>query len=246
MSLPTSAHRAALLLGLVAALAGAATPASAATVSQEGDALVYRAAPGELNRVYLNGSYNPAGRFRIEDSTADITDLPATCTRRAIDMVDCDVPGRVRVELGDGNDVVGFSEDYAFSIPVEVFGGDGDDRLDGDHRADRAEVLRGEGGRDVLTGFGGNDQLFGGPGNDDLDGRGGNDEVRGEDGDDKVSGDGQAAPGADVVDGGPGNDQVQEYVEYGVDVHPPADISLDGQANDGRAARATTSRRSSG
>jgi hypothetical protein len=147
-------------------LAAAILPASsqAATVSVEGDTLVYRAAPGERNGVQLNGSWNPEGRLRLSDVTADITALPGTCTARDVDMVDCDVPGRVRVELGDGDDSVGFGESYKFSIPVEVLGGDGSDRLHGNHYAAGPERLDGGPGKDGIDGFGGDDEILGGDG----------------------------------------------------------------------------------
>jgi Ca2+-binding RTX toxin-like protein len=231
----TPSSRAVRALPLVLALlAVPAAAAPAATISAEGDALVFRAAPGERNSVYLNESYNPDGRLRFEDANA-ITAWPASCEQREDSMVDCDVPGRVRVELGDQGDRVGFSEDYAFTLPLEVHGGDGDDALHGNHRVDASELLDGGAGKDALDGFGGDDELRGGAGDDDLNGNGGNDRVLGEDGNDDLRGDHQAAPGADVIDGGAGSDKVAEYVEYGTDVHPPADVSLDGVANDGRA-----------
>ena len=225
------------------ALAGLATlaaapAAGAATVSQEGDALVLRAAPGERNTVYLGGSWDPEGRVRLHDVTADITALPATCTRRSVDVVDCDVPGRVRVELGDGDDSAAFSESWTFALPVEFSGDDGHDRLDGNHYRDGREVLAGGPGKDLLTGFGGNDELRGGAGDDGLDGMAGDDVVLGEDGNDKLAGDGQAPAGNDVVDGGAGSDQVAEYSESGTSVHPPANVSLDGVPNDGRPGEA--------
>ena len=234
-SQPRRVRRALLTAAIAGAAAlGAAPGAGAAVVVQEGDALVYRAAPGELNRVHLNGSWDPEGRVRFTDLTADITAFPETCTRRDIDMVDCDVPGRVRVELGDGDDAAGFMEAWSFAIPVHLDGGAGSDRLDGDHEDDRPELLTGGPGKDVLSGFGGDDELLGGPGDDDLEGRAGNDRVLGEDGNDTLSGDGQATPGADLVDGGAGSDIVKEYVEYATDIHPPANILLNGAADDGR------------
>lgn len=221
---------------LTAALAflALAAPASAATLSLDGTTLVFTAAPGEANRLYLGDSWNPEGKLRLEDANG-FTSVPAGCVLREETVADCDVPSALRAELGDGDDSAGFSETWVLGIGVEILGGDGDDALDGAQTVARSETLDGGPGRDVIDGFGGDDVLRGGAGDDDLDGNGGADQVLGEDGDDLLAGDDQAAPGADLIDGGAGVDEVRDYVEYGTDIHPPADVSLDGQANDGRA-----------
>ena len=231
--LSPSLHKALRALPLTLALLAVPAGAQAATITQEGDALVFRAAPGEANSVYMNGSYNPAGRLRFEDSNA-FASVPSSCELRTDTMADCEMPARVRIELGDQNDSVGFSEDHTFVLPYEILGGDGSDRLHGNHEVDAPELLDGGPGKDGLDGYGGDDELRGGPGDDALNGNGGDDKVLGEDGNDDLTGDHQATPGADLVDGGAGSDKVAEYVEYGTDIHPPADVSLDGVANDGR------------
>jgi hypothetical protein len=220
-----------LLLGVLTALA-LPTGAQAATIAHDGDTLVVRASPGN-DRVYLDGSYNPEGRLRIESSDP-FTAVPPDCTLREDTMADCTVPARLRVELGAGDDLFGELNDMPFSLPIEVLGGDGDDVLHGMHVGAAAETLDGGPGNDRLDGYGGDDVLRGGPGNDDLNGNAGNDQVFGDEGDDVVRGDHQAAPGADLIDGGPGIDRLEDYVQSNVDVHPPADVSLDGVANDGR------------
>jgi hypothetical protein len=160
--------------------------------------------------------------------------VAASCELVDDTTADCAVPQALRLELGDGNDRFGFGDGRTLGLPIEVLGGDGDDVLHGDADRPGREVLDGGAGRDSLDGFGGDDEVRGGPGDDKVDGDGGRDVVLGGEGDDLVVGDDQAAPAADLVDGGPGSDQLKEYVQYGSDVHPPADVSLDGVANDGR------------
>lgn len=219
--------------GATLALAATVAPASAATIVQEGGTLVYRTAGGERHSLSLNDSY-PAGKLRFEESFTTITEVPASCTLRDEYVADCTIPAAVRVEFGDENDSFGFGDGYGLSVAVEVFGGAGDDTLIGDFDRPGNEIFHGGPGQDRIDGWGGNDQIHGDEGNDFLDGGAGADVVLGGEGDDEVAGDGQAVPGADVIDGGEGNDLLKEYVQYATDIHPPANVSLDGAANDGR------------
>jgi hypothetical protein len=219
------------------AIATAAGPAAAATISQEGDALVVRGtAAGE--DLYLDDSYgapDPAQVLRI-DGDAVFTAVPASCAQRDTTMVDCPAPARLRVELGGGNDRFGILNQLSVELDeLVVDGGDGSDALTGDHVFDRSETLIGGAGADHLDGMGGDDVLRGGPGDDVLDGKAGNDQVLGEDGNDELAGDGQAAPGTDLIDGGAGSDILKDYTEHGTDLHPPANVSLNGAADDGRS-----------
>lgn len=225
--------RAVLVAALAAAAALPAAAAQAATISYEGDTLVFTAGAGERNSVYVGQEYN-GPRLRIEDSGATMVSADARCTIPDGDVALCAMPARLRVVLGDGDDGFASSDGSTLTLPVEVDGGDGDDGLDGNAQLGASETLLGGPGRDRLRGFGGHDDLRGGPGDDTLEGGAGNDIVLGEDGNDTLTGDDQAAPGADLVDGGPGIDTMKEYVEYGTDIHPPADVSLDNVANDGR------------
>ncbi len=221
---------------LVAALAAAAAlpaAAQAATISYEGDTLVYTAGAGEFNSLYVGNEYN-GSRVRISDSGATISSADARCTIPDGDVALCAMPARMRFALADAADSFATSDGSNLALPITVDGGDGDDGLDGNAQLGASETLLGGPGKDRLRGFGGNDDLRGGPGDDTLEGGAGNDTVLGEDGNDTLTGDDQAAPGADLVDGGPGIDTMKEYVEYGTDIHPPADVSLDGVANDGR------------
>ncbi|MDW5597053.1 calcium-binding protein [Conexibacter stalactiti] len=230
--LPRSAC--ALLAAVATTAVGAgAGVAQAATIVQEGDALVYRTA-GERHSLSLNDSY-PAGRLRFEDLFATITEVPASCTLVDANVADCAIPARVRVEFGDWDDTFGFGDGYGQSVAVEVFGGPGEDTLRGDFDRPGRELLDGGPDRDRIEGFGGDDELRGGEGDDILDGGAGADLVLGGGGDDTLAGDGQAAPGADRIDGGEGNDLLKDYVQTSVDRWPPANVSLDGVANDGRS-----------
>jgi Ca2+-binding RTX toxin-like protein len=221
---------------LVAALAAAAAlpaAAQAATISYDGDTLVYTAGAGERNSLYVGSEYN-GPRVRISDSGAAIASVDARCEIPDGDVALCAMPARMRFVLADGADSFATSDGSTLTLPIAVDGGDGDDALDGNPQLDAPETLLGGPGRDRLRGFGGNDDLRGGAGDDRLEGGAGNDTVLGEEGNDELTGDDQAAPGADLVDGGPGIDTMKEYVEYGTDIHPPANVSLDGIANDGR------------
>ena len=87
---------------------------------------------------------------------------------------------------------------------TRIFGGNGNDVIDGALRSERIEgglhddTIRGGGGRDTLMGGDGNDVLAGNWGNDVLDGGRGNDELFGQRGADTLMGD----AGDDLLDGG--------------------------------------------
>ncbi len=94
------------------------------------------------------------------------------------------------------------------SIPVEFYGGDGDDYLTGGNSSD---TLDGGAGKDRLLGGGGNDFLYGGPGYDQLSGGGGHDYLNGDAYIDIAGGtglpDGSISEPGQVIDLGlPGND----------------------------------------
>ena len=110
----------------------------------------------------------------------------------------------VFVNLLGGNDIYKGS-----SFDVEsVFGGDGNDKLNGKGGNDILDggegndKLTGGNGLDLLGGFTGNDRLNGNNGDDFLDGGAGKDKLRGGDGDDWLVG----GEGIDKVNGGGGND----------------------------------------
>ena len=87
----------------------------------------------------------------------------------------------IRVNGGDGNDVIALDQTNGALPAAQLFGGDGNDSLTGGS------------GNDFLSGQAGNDSLFGGAGNDTLVGGAGNDFVVG-------------GLGADTANLGAGND----------------------------------------
>ncbi|MDP8909821.1 MAG: hypothetical protein M3N47_12075 [Chloroflexota bacterium] len=206
-------------LALFAAVLGGV--ANASTVSFSGDVLTYNAAAGEENALNLRrGSESfscgsrPAPCFVVEELgfSVAITSFPAgRCSQEAGTPVECDVPARVVVNLGDRDDNVG-----DWDGPSQINGGSGDD---------------------FLLGKGGNDAVNGGPGSDSLAGDEGNDTLDGGDGDDDLEGNGVAiyghTAGSDVYIGGPGRD----IVDYGAR-DDALSISLDGAANDGAPGEA--------
>jgi hypothetical protein len=208
----------------VALLAPAA--AQAATLSYEGDTLVFRADPGVRDSPMLGAE---GGMLTIYEE--NLTLAPGcTFTHQAV----CPMPARVRLELGDGDDWNSFSSDYPAALPVEVHGGDGKDQLQ-TYNADRATLDGGE-AADVLKGWQSNDTLRGGAGDDEISGSGGNDHVEGGEGNDSLSPDTYYGPGNDYVDGGPGIDVVDDWSIPDADYHPPVSVSMDGVANDGRTS----------
>ncbi len=212
----------------VCALALLAPAASqAATLSYEGDTLVYRADPGVRDSPMLGK--DDAGLLTISQEGLAV---PANCT---LDWAaHCPMPARVRLELGDGDDWNSFTSDYPKTLPVEVYGGDGKDQLQ-TYNAD-AVKLDGGAGNDILKGWQANDTLLGGAGDDEIQGSGGNDHIEAGDGNDSISPDTYYGPGNDYVDGGTGIDVVDDWSIPSADYHPPISVTMDGVANDGRTS----------
>ncbi len=146
------------------------------------------------------------------------------------------VPYYLIVSTGEGSNTVNVIEDAANpAMPLAIYGGQGDDILNGGSAKDAIYGLGGNdridgkagddylvGGYgllgetassrgDVLIGGAGNDTLIGSSGNDELDGGSGDDNLRGMNGDDKLTG----GPGQNSYDGGAGNDRIVEVGLYG-------------------------------
>jgi Ca2+-binding RTX toxin-like protein len=210
--------------------------ASAATVGFEGETLVFRAGAGEANFVVAYA--DTPGKLKLTEAAAP-TD--GRCTSYAdYDYVECDAPSALRMELGDRDDHFGLGSDFPAGMPVEVYGGDGKDAINGytTFAAADAQLIDGGPGDDKLDGHNGDDVVRGGPGNDEVIGGAGNDVVEGGDGNDVLKPDRYEDPGNDVVDGGPGFDQVEDWDKPGESFNPPVAISFDGAANDGRPGEA--------
>ena len=119
----------------------------------------------------------------------------------------------IRVNGGDGNDVITLDETNGPLPSAELLGGDGNDTLTGGSAADQ---LFGQDGNDSLFGRGGADDLSGGAGDDFIAGGAGNDTLFGGDGNDFLDGDqgtdiGFLGAGDDVFrwDPGDGSDIVE-------------------------------------
>jgi Ca2+-binding RTX toxin-like protein len=110
---------------------------------------------------------------------------------------------RQQVYFG-GSDNDSFTADPNNGRGVRMFGGDGDDTLNG---ADKDDYLEGNNGNDVLRGGSGNDALVGGSGNDTLDGGTGNDWLYGGAGHDTYVFSGSF--GADVIEDSDGDGVIQ-------------------------------------
>jgi Ca2+-binding RTX toxin-like protein len=217
------------LLAALAAVLLVPAAAQAATVSYEGDTLVYRADPGMRDSPMLGKDEN--GNLTI---SAEGMTLPAGCTYDF--AAHCPMPARVRLELGDGDDWNSFSSDYPASLPVEVYGGEGKDQLQ-TYNASNVK-LDGGAGNDILKGWDSNDTLLGGPGDDEVQASGGSDHIEGGDGNDSISADTYHDPASDFIDGGAGIDVVDDWTIPDKDYNPPISVTMDGVANDGRPGEA--------
>lgn len=176
-------------------------PAFAGTFSKEGATLVYTGTnAGETISGYLSGSTlrfttYPAGTTFTATSGC-VNDIPA--------YIDCPSVLYTRYEARGLGGADHFSA--IGNIPATLYGGEGDDILDG---YDQADTLVGGGGDDWLRGNGGPDSLSGGAGADRLEG----------------------GTGGDTIGGGDGVD----VANYNYGVAPGVTVSIDGVANDGNA-----------
>lgn len=122
--------------------------------------------------------------------------------------------------------LVVINEPYTADGAADIlYGGAGDDRMDGQLGDD---ILYGESGNDVIAGWEGDDVLLGGTGDDKLTGEFygdlpadvfGSDYLDGEEGNDELYGEG----GADVLFGGAGDDRLFGYTDWSIDTTPQYD-----------------------
>jgi len=188
-----------VLSSLLVACALAALPAvaSAATASSNGTTIVYRAAPGEANRVENEAFQNS---IELSDRGAHRVKAGKGCVKRGRRKVECRAPDEVvllDLRLGDRADRT------AGDGPRTVqHGGPGRDLLRGAQETDR---LFGGPGDDVLRGGSSPDQLFGGSGDDHLIGHAGRDTYSPGAGDDRIN---SVDFNAERIDCGPGRDRV--------------------------------------
>ncbi|MDX2543082.1 calcium-binding protein [Streptomyces sp. WI04-05B] len=222
---------------LAAGTAGAATPSAKAEVSFNDREFTYTAAAGQTNKVTVTESYANAtditfvvddvvpisvGRGCVYPSATDHTKVACTVV-----TVDSQSPYQImRMNLGDGNDVVDFTNesDETYLTTAFVLGA-GKDKLTGRGNVAGNFVL-GEAGDDTISagnallvaGGDGNDTITtsgdiaqGGKGNDVIRGGAGAQDLSGDDGNDTVYG---GADG-DHMYGGKGNDVL--YGNAGID-----------------------------
>jgi len=109
----------------------------------------------------------------------------------------------IRVNGGDGNDVIRLDQTNGALPAAQLFGGNGNDTLIGGSGND---LLSGGDGNDTILGGAGNDTLNGGDGNDFLDGDQGTDVAYLGGGDDVFRWD--QGDGSDTVHGGAGSDEM--------------------------------------
>jgi Ca2+-binding RTX toxin-like protein len=225
-----------LQLSMVVAALAVAAPASAATISYDGNTLVYTASPGEADHVVVSLAADDSS-IAIQNGHHDIAAPADRCENHGGDWdgadayLWCEAPQAIRADLGDGDDYWSIYDDAPGFAAETVDGGAGNDELEG------TGTMLGGSGNDKLTGSlkPHDDNFDGGDGNDVVDGKGGNDHILGGAGDDTVRGDHYEEAGADVIDGGPGLDTLDEdYSSRFADKDPLVDISIDGGGADGR------------
>ena len=186
---PTLIRRGVFAAALAAAALAAPAAADAASLRLEGDTLVFTATAGVDN--WPSFSQPSPGTLRVSDADERFAagggcgvldpEYPSD--------VDCPMPARLRVELGDGSDRIMLRESLP-PIPVDVLGQAGADGLSANDDVDNHVVLDGGDGADTLTGYAFGDTLVGGSGDDVLRGGAGGDVLRAGDGDDALEPDG--------------------------------------------------------
>ncbi len=190
--------------------------ASAVSLTREGDTFVLTGDPGP-DHLMTRYDDDTTDRFVIAGASfgANMPDgcIPGEWDRYAHCVV---TAGGLRVDGGGGDDKLEIEFGTPAALKVHVLGGAGDDTLR--DYSDGGNVLDGGDGADSVTGGPGNDTVLGGPG------------------DDLVVGDGFTGTFADVIDGGPGYDRSEgdwTNPTQGAPT-PPASVSLNGVADDGR------------
>jgi Ca2+-binding RTX toxin-like protein len=215
----------ALLLSATIAGASAAS-ASAATIAVRGDTAVFRAAPGEANRVSLVNWERPGQcgivvSLCVFDGGAPLTvgagcePLDANSAACPEDVQDHRVGRPLRASGGDSDDVL--VEESERREEVTLRGGSGDDRLQSGSGVGKSPSLYGGSGNDALYVFNngaGTPLMRGGPGDDELcTCENGGGLLSGDGGDDRLFTASNATSAQFLsLDGGPGNDR---YVARG-------------------------------
>ncbi|MEA2170586.1 MAG: hypothetical protein QOF76_3886, partial [Solirubrobacteraceae bacterium] len=221
-----------IAVAAVSAVAAFTPAAHAATITYDGTTLVYTDDGGEANDVIAAEGFTD-GYVKFQEYGQAQINFPADKCQVAGDGVECQTPTALRVGLAGGDDE--YSLGFGFpNIPADISAGDGNDTIKDDYAVARNIKVDGGAGNDTIEGYKGDDTLIGGPGDDTLKGGAGKDTVQGGDGNDILEGDKYEAPSADVIDGGAGFDVMEEYSIPSNDINPPASVTQDGVADDGR------------
>lgn len=211
------------LLAVPPASAGTASSAASSTrgdladgtvVEKVDDTLTVTAAQDVANDITIRRQ----GSVVVVSDAADTVTAVAPCEARSDNSATCPLPVEaIRVNGRDADDSITVSPNL--DAPATLYGGEGEDRLNGGPRADRIlgddpdasgkaaagpgnDTINGGPGNDTLSGLGGNDTIYGNAGNDTLNGNTGNDTLNGEVGNDTLNGN----SGNDTHNGGNGND----------------------------------------
>lgn len=181
---------------------GAATLASATTVTYSGGVIIVTGTPGNdtIGVDVVPGVANPFLFFYEISARHNIPDqVPAGCFRKDAKTLHCPVQGTtgIQLDLQEGNDTVNIGE--GIDVDLDEEGGTGNDNLEG---GDADDDIDGAGGNDVEKGGKGNDKLIGDKGKDKQIGGPGRDVLNGGPGDDRQNGGG----GGDTCNGGPGRE----------------------------------------
>jgi Ca2+-binding RTX toxin-like protein len=167
--------------------AGGLAPTGAAKDGEVEDYAVRVVVPGADTAVLVDDPASPGQKVLIATGTskADTIQIQRTANGTLLCKRGCKIAvypaglvGRVVIFGLAGNDTIKMPANL--NLPVEIFGGAGND------------VLYGGSGNDALVGGSGNDQLHGGAGRDVLIGGTGADRLFGESGDDILIGGGAA------------------------------------------------------
>lgn len=169
----------------------------------------------EPNRIYV--ALSPSGeRMRVQ------------LDGRSEDFAATDVQA-ILIHSHRGNDVVRI--DDAISVPAQIFGGEGNDRIVG---GSGSNLIHGGAGNDSISGGRATDYIFGGDGNDSIRGGAGDDYLIGGGGNDRIDG----GLGDDWLFGDATNelpDEAYEPTEYAAlyaDTNSGNDILLGGAGQD--------------
>jgi Ca2+-binding RTX toxin-like protein len=219
----------------VAAIGAPAVAQANDTITYSGTTLVFSGnGDAAVDVIASDGDTTGTIQFYEYTDNQTITDASGNCQASNGYMV-CPVPSAMQVNLTSFDDQWS-NFDNLGGVPMTVTAGAGNDTVkdDYDNRYSTGRTFDGGPGNDTLEGYQGPDTLIGGTGDDEVDGGAGADTVRGGDGNDTLEGDKYETAAPDVIDGGPGFDIMEEYSIPSNDVNPPATVTQDGVANDGR------------